>query len=426
MLENSSCHLTDIIQATSNMPTNLLWKAFELHDLFFCFLYPNPVHVNVRSNTLAKDKLSWRHIPWLIVTFFFFPFVAGGALGYIFIQEMFIGPPRITSLITYFIYAGSFIGIILTLTTNLLPLLDSDCIAGFNQVQLWCIRLREEFPEMQAAAENNNKKDTIGLLLYLMVLAMAPGHFFTAFLAVLLELDQLDYIFEDFLPHPTIRELLPHIVVPFLIRCVLTSLIIFEGSRAIIFGFLFLAASTKSATAGFLIMAKVNIPQSEVGKDKFFLWFEQLRMINAMGRVTSGLLAGIFTSCGQVSTVILLWITINGGAYSNPVLTYGLCPFIAINVVAFTIVMLQEAIAFCELSRELVSDWRIGVISRQKDEQSNCFKLAMDPEVRRRGRGQRSVKFQVFGTITLQKGFEITYLSVLMDNLTNAVLLIPY
>ncbi|CAL8130741.1 unnamed protein product [Orchesella dallaii] len=77
-------------------------------------------------------------------------------------------------------------------------------------------------------------------------------------------------------------------------------------------------------------------------------------------------------------------------------------------------------------SDELVKMWKIGCISRIQTVaiEYGTYVLKICPEIRRMGRVQRPIAVTIGEMRIIRNGFQIEYLSLLMDNFANAVLLI--
>jgi len=96
-------------------------------------------------------------------------------------------------------------------------------------------------------------------------------------------------------------------------------------------------------------------------------------------------------------------------------------PTVLFVAIAFTITMFQQSVAIFEISSELVCFWRARVISRVSGK--GTYDLRIDPGICRVGKSLLPFGLTIGQMKVIQRGFQIKYLSLLIDNLTNAVLL---
>ncbi|CAL8130829.1 unnamed protein product [Orchesella dallaii] len=399
------------------MGTPLIWKSFQLHNFMFGYMYPTLLYMNPKDRVITTRTLNWKMIPWLTIGVFGVAFVGIPPLIYIFIREAYF-PRGTTSMIKISIYICLLVCNVLPLGLSTLPLFATDYVPAFNDILKWNKCLEKDFPELAnlVAKEDERRPDLIGMFLCLTVVVTASSPLAVTFAAVVLNLDQFDYVIEDILPEPMERETVEHILIPFFVRFVLVFSIGLEGLRTLSMSFTLTATYVYVITHGLRILGKITSPT------QFFFRYTQIRMANLMIRGTLGYISALFIAAGQVSTVVLLWMTVNGYDHAPSFILFLMFPVLALIVMAFTIIMFQQSIAIFERSHELVENWKIGCTSRTSGK--GTYELKINREIKKVGIAQRPIVMTIGGLRVIKRGFQIEYLSLLMDNFTNAVLVI--
>jgi len=256
--------------------------------------------------------------------------------------------------------------------------------------------------------------DILGVFTCIMVITLGPIPFSITLVAVIFELDATHYLSETvILPDPKQRDILPHIVLPFILRFLLNTIATFEAVRTILFTLVNAGFFVQSVTTGLRFLQKAEKRQ--------FHFYNQLSIICKMLHKSNATITGLFITVGQIETVVCLWCTINGYGNVPSLLMYMLFPIIAMFLIAYTIIMFEDSVGIFEISKDLtVKTWGIGCAKRSK---SNCVELKIDREVKRIGRSLRPIPFTIGLLLMIEKGFQIRYLDLLMSNLVNALLL---
>jgi len=249
--------------------------------------------------------------------------------------------------------------------------------------------------------------------------AVGPSPLLITLLAVVFEFYQTHYFFETaILPDPTQREILPHIILPWIVRLLLCGIVLFEGVRTILFHFII---------ASLYIESIANGMGSLINSDNFrccIKRYNQLQIILTTLLRSTSIVAGAFLILGQVGIVSLLWVTINGYGHTPSMLVYGMFPILAIFVVFNAIFVFKKAVDISEISNELTRNrWAIGCVARTKNARGMTFIMKIHRSLKRTGKGLRPVAMAVEYLVVLDKQFEVWYFSLLIDNLTNAVIL---
>ncbi|CAL8085283.1 unnamed protein product [Orchesella dallaii] len=403
-----------ILPLPSKMSKPLLWKSFELHHFMFGYLYPSLLHMSTQDRVIIKHPLNWRLIPWL--TFGLLGVSSMGILPliYILFQELYL-QRRKTSIVNITIFIGLLFGNILPLGLSTLPLVDPEYVSAFNQILIWGNTLEIEDRKKRGT-------DLIGIYLCATVILLGCSPLVVTSAAVIFNLDHFTYIFDDILPDPTVRESLNHIIIPFLIRFIVVLILVKEGFRSLTHSFILAATYVHEISKGLRILTKLTSTSSSTST--FFVFYAQISMANGAIRKTLGYLTALYIVCGQFTTVVLLWMTVNGYEHVESLIVFLMFPVVAVIGIAFTIIMFEQAITIFERSNELVAMWKIGCVSRTPVNKLGTYELKIRTEVKRVARAQRAIAMTVGGLRIIQRGFQIEYLNLLMDNFTNAMLLI--
>jgi len=256
--------------------------------------------------------------------------------------------------------------------------------------------------------------DKIGAALCLLVLGSIPYPFFISFVGVMLDLDQWHYVFEaHILPDPTQREIVKHILVPFALRVFACVVAAFEVIRSLLFFFIYVTPDNYQ---------RLLVVSSHRSQTHTFTAYEQYQLMSQMAENLTGMLSALWLSVGHISTVVLLWLTVCGYAKTQYFLLYATYPLMASWIIAFCVLGMERVVALFEVSNETVGNWRAGCVVRESG--NGTFELRINKGIRRKARSLKPVGLTVGKMKIVKKGFEIDWLSLLMDHLTNAVLLI--
>jgi len=123
------------------MASPLIWKAFELHQRLFSYMYRNPLHIDLNNKTFVLDKLTSRHIPWVFahVTIILMNCV----FPYIHYHEKYSPPTKpILNMVTIAIYYGICACSLFCLTVSSIQIVDTKFVLGRNQLTTWTERLK--------------------------------------------------------------------------------------------------------------------------------------------------------------------------------------------------------------------------------------------------------------------------------------------
>jgi len=262
------------------------------------------------------------------------------------------------------------------------------------------------------------QSDKIGALLCLLIIAVGnvPYLLFISFVAVVLDLDPFNYIFEArILPDPTEREIMKHIMLPFSLRLFVSAIAVFEGTKNFLFLCIVMVTLLQTTTGGLFIVS------SQHTATHIFPAYQQYQLINQMTEGLIGFVAALWLAVAHVSLVILLWLTVYGYSKTRYFLLYVSYPVTAAFVITISVFAMQHAVAIFELSNETVCNWRAGSVVRiPRDE---TFELSIIKSIRSQAKSLKPCGIKVGKMKVQKKGFQVDWLSLLMDHLTNAVLL---
>jgi len=281
----------------------------------------------------------------------------------------------------------------------------------FKTFSLKVARYREE--------ESAPQSDKIGAALCSVIVAFssAPYPLFISCVVVILEFDPLNYIFEaHILPDPTEREIVKHIIIPFALRLFVAVVVVFEGTRSLFFFFVVWVTLLETTTNGLFIVSKQHT------MTHIFPAYQQYQLMNQMAESLTGFVAALWLAVGHVSTVVLLWLTVYGYSKTSYILLYVSYPLIALCIMATGVIAMKHFVAVFELSNETVCNWRAGCVVRVS--RNGTFELRINKSIRKTAKSLKPVGFTVGKMKVIKKEFQMDWLSLLVDHLTNAVLLI--
>ncbi|CAL8146256.1 unnamed protein product [Orchesella dallaii] len=399
------------------METSLNWKAFELYDIAFFYMYPGLLHMNPEERIITKHKPNWKLAPWFFIQIF--GISLSSLLTLVIILRETTYPTGRFSVMELTIFITMLSTMILILGFCLVPILVPENVSILNEMFQWEKKLELDFPHQFAEIreEDSKKVNLIGLILCsstcLLSLFPFPVMLFTA----IFNIDQFNYVFEEFLPSPMERETVDHILIPMLARVSLIGVQMFEGSRTLVNSFNLMACYVYSVTCGLRILGKIR------NAKEFIPRYRQIQMLCMLNKGPAGFMGALLICVGQVATTVLLWMTINGYELVPTVLMYVLFPVGALGAICFTIIMFEQSIAIYELTDGLVvKTWRIGCVTRLIVDERR--ELLISREIKRVARSLKPFAMTVGPIRPIKKGFQIEYLDLLMSNLTNALLLI--
>jgi len=233
----------------------------------------------------------------------------------------------------------------------------------------------------------------------------------------MLDLDPSNYIFEfHILPDPTEREIVKHIMIPFLAQLVLGFIAALEVTRGILWFVLGVTILLQTTTNGLLTMLSYR------SGTHTFRAYQQLEILVKFNESTIGYLVALGIFVGHVITVVLLWLTIHGYSKTPSFFIYVLQPLSAFFIIFIIILSMKQVVAIAELSNEILCNWRAGCVKRESV--NGTFELTTNKYIRRKARSCQLVAVTIGKIKVIEKGFQIDWLSLLMDDLANAVLLI--
>ncbi|CAL8146253.1 unnamed protein product [Orchesella dallaii] len=392
-------------------------RAFEFYDIVFFYMYPALLHMNPKKRVVSQHPLNWKLIPWFltqIVGISLICFLTWLAI----LRETFYPTSQFSAIqLTIYIALGS--AMLLILGWSSVPLAIPEYIPICNQIFHWEQKLELDFPQqwIQIRDEDSKKVDLIGLMLCSTTCLMSLSPFPVIFFCFLFNMDPIHYVLEEILPEPMQREAVDHILIPLLIRLAIISPLLFEGFRTLINSFNLLATYVHAVTHGLRILGKIR------RSEEFIPRYRQIQLLSMLNSGAAGFLGALLIGVGQAATTALLWMTINGYELAPTLLMYAMFPGVTFVVICFTIVMFEQSVSMFELSNELVVKyWRIGCVERVIG--NGKPELLFDWGIMRVAKSLKPFSMTLGPIRPIKRGFEMEYLDLLMNNLTNALLLI--
>ncbi|CAL8146244.1 unnamed protein product [Orchesella dallaii] len=399
------------------METTLNWKAFEFYDVVFFYMYPALLHMNPKKRVISQHPPNWKLIPWFLTQIVGISFLCF-LIWLIILRETFYPTSRFSAMqLTIYIALGS--AMLLILGWSIIPLVVPENVPICNQVFGWEHKLELDFPQqlIKIREEDSKKLDLIGLMLCSTTCLMSLSPFPIIFISALVNMDPINYIFEEFLPEPMQREAVDHILIPLLIRLAIISPLMFEGTRTMLNSCNMLVSYVHAITNGLRMLGKIRRPE------EFIPRYRQIQLLTMLNSGAAGFLGALLIGVGQAATTALLWMTINGYELAPTLLLYVVFPIVAFVVICFTILMFEQSVAIFELSNELVVKyWRIGCVERVSGDGKP--ELLIDKGIMRVAKSLKPFAMTLGPIRPIKRGFEMEYLDLLMNNLTNALLLI--
>jgi len=190
-------------------------------------------------------------------------------------------------------------------------------------------------------------------------------------------------------------------------------LIVWEGGRQLTLDLLLVITLCKMVTHCLKIIKKIpNVDQAHEA-------YKQLQLICDAHEIATGRAAFLAVFCGQVGTVALFsvtWLVLKSGLKSPFHLIF---PVFSVIAMVITLLVLPPALAIFETSNGILSNWKVGVFIRIKNE--NGIVLQFKKALGSNARALRHVRMTVGGITVVKKGYENEYLSVLRYNLMTAL-----
>jgi len=121
------------------MATPLVWKAFDLHNWVFSYMYRSPLQMKTDERRIVIEKLSPKHFFWMSANSVVWGLAF--ALLYIFLRELY-NPSGNVPLITFSIYVTLFSFNISMMGTITTWIIETDAELLFNQLIEWNDRLQ--------------------------------------------------------------------------------------------------------------------------------------------------------------------------------------------------------------------------------------------------------------------------------------------
>lgn len=410
----STCHRS-FAKKTMDFLEDIIFEAWPIHQQIFGFLYPSKVHMNLSTYQLIVSPLCFHHIPWIFVAIFIQLFTLCLALIYIPIYELYLETSHIQiseKLIFYFIYFGVFLASSFCLMCNVLPLITSSLVTGYNQLLLVHRRIQRQ--------STDKRKPILVKILkifpYITKLIFFPLPGLVAIFGVLLNLDPYRYLFIK------IHSQIP--VACLASRMLLTYIFTYDCCHGIILQ-LMLAATHMTISCRVLkaiekskatTFVKMQLYQQMVGVDN---WIMRAR----------GVVVGASIYCGYPATLLCLWGIIAGhNLIENNILVLLAFALIGYSIVVYTVLAIMLTIYFNDLSKRLVHNWRIGVVGYEWKFNRNCKKivasLKINPYIKRAGNALRPVVVKSAGGLKpIESTFAMEYMNSLLDSLATIVLL---
>ncbi|CAL8098119.1 unnamed protein product [Orchesella dallaii] len=401
------------------MATPLVWKAFQLHERLFSYMYHCPIYMDNKTRQLTKSSsFSKNRFFYFVFIICFYTICLNLAIFAIITETFYTPGGKNPSPFKISIMLTILIGDIFTIGILVIHLTDVNYVPAYNQLLQLDASMKTKFSGIvnQLKMEGGwmAKYDLNGIIVNVMVIVLAICPPFVLLFALVFKLDQVSYTVELFLPeNEENRKLVQHIILPFLFRLVVCGLVVWEGCRQLSLDLILLSTFVKTVTHCLQIISRIQ------NKHQAYLTYRHL-LLTCNANETASKITFLALSSGQVACVTLFCITVTYFKLSpSPILL--IFPVFGVMSLLLMLVTLPPAIAMYETSNDILSNWKLGVFSREKQE--NSIVLNLDRSLRRDAVALRHVKMSVGPVMVMKRGYEREYLSVLLDNCMSALLL---
>lgn len=253
-------------------------------------------------------------------------------------------------------------------------------------------------------------KDWNGFLLIVYTLVVITLLPFFPLLIVLLELDPFNHVFELILPSPYERNLQVIVIVP-LIRILLCTVCYFEYVR---FGFLLIFFSLCSACTALNYLNKLTF-QNRSFQNVTLRLYNQLRIILKVSEYFLCNVVLLLMFCSQVLLTSIWWICIVCWEFLPGLVSFSVF-LLAFLCTSILILLLPRAVEISDVSEQLVKTKKAMYHTYHKLGKSRCQYLQW--------LAQQILPIRCSFLFLVNKNTPMDYYTVLISNLTNAILLV--